>query len=177
MVCIANSMCRPTVLTSSQEPFNDDGTWRSDVFYNTLNSSYVSIALKAARAADPNAKLYINDYNIENSGAKATAMLNLVKQLIADGVPIDGVGFQSHFIVGSVPTSFQTVLEQFAALGLEVAITELDIRMTLPETDALLAQQAKDYESVVQACMDVEKCVGITIWDYTDKVRQQRLCG
>ncbi|RDX57112.1 endo-1,4-beta-xylanase C precursor [Lentinus brumalis] len=151
------------------EPFNDDGTWRSDVFYNTLNSSYVSIALKAARAADPNAKLYINDYNIENSGAKATAMLNLVKQLIADGVPIDGVGFQSHFIVGSVPTSFQTVLEQFAALGLEVAITELDIRMTLPETDTLLAQQAKDYESVVKACMNVEKCVGITIWDYTDK--------
>ncbi|RPD59549.1 endo-1,4-beta-xylanase C precursor [Lentinus tigrinus ALCF2SS1-6] len=151
------------------EPFNDDGTWRSDVFYNTLNTTYVSIALQAARAADPNAKLYINDYNIENSGAKATAMLNLVKQLIADGVPIDGVGFQCHFIVGSVPTSFQTVLEQFTALGLEVAITELDIRMTLPETDALLAQQAKDYQSVVQACMNVEKCVGITIWDYTDK--------
>ena len=141
------------------------------MFYNTLNTTYVSIALKAARAADPDAKLYINDYNIEYSGAKATAMLNLVKQLIADGVPIDGVGFQSHFIVGSVPTSIQTVLEQFTALGLEVAITELDIRMTLPATDALLAQQAKDYQSVVQACMNVEKCVGITIWDYTDKVR------
>ena len=162
------------------EPFNDDGTWRSDVFYNTLNTSYVSIALQAARAADPDAKLYINDYNIENSGAKATAMLNLVRQLIADGVPIDGVGFQSHFIVGSVPTSFQTVLEQFTALGLEVAITELDIRMTLPATDALLAQQSRDYQSVVQACMNVDKCVGITIWDYTDKVRlcrDRRGCG
>ena len=49
-------------------------------------------------------------------------------------------------------------------------MTELDIRMTLPETDALLAQQQKDYQSVVQACMNVEKCVGITIWDWTDKV-------
>ena len=96
-------------------------------------------------------------------------MLNLVKELLADGVPIDGVGFQCHFIVGEVPTSFQSVLEQFTALGIEVAITELDIRMTLPETDALLAQQQKDYQSVVQACMNVEKCVGITIWDWTDK--------
>ena len=97
-------------------------------------------------------------------------MLNLVKQLHADGVPIDGVGFQCHFIVGEVPGTFQETLEQFTALGIEVAITELDIRMTLPETDALLAQQQKDYQSVVQACMNVEKCVGITIWDWTDKV-------
>ena len=50
------------------EPFNDDGTWRSDVFYNTLGTQFVPIALQAARAADPNAKLYINDYNIEQSG-------------------------------------------------------------------------------------------------------------
>ena len=160
---------------SNLEPFNDDGTWRTDVFYNTLNTTYVSIALQAARAADPSTKLYINDYNIEQTGSKSTAMLNLVKQLIADGVPIDGVGFQSHFIVGSVPTSFQTVLEQFTVLGLEVAITALDIRMTLPATDALLAQQQKDYQSVVQACMKVAGCVGITIWDWTDKVSAPRL--
>ena len=50
------------------EAFNDDGTFRADVFYNTLGTSFVSIALQAARAADPNAKLYINDYNIEQSG-------------------------------------------------------------------------------------------------------------
>ena len=96
-------------------------------------------------------------------------MLNLVKQLIADGVPIDGVGFQCHFIVGEVPTSFQTVLEQFTALGLEVAITELDIRMTLPSSTTSLNQQKTDYTTVVKQCMAVEGCVGITIWDYTDK--------
>ena len=153
------------------EPFNDDGTWRTDVFYNTLGTSYVSIALQAARAADPGAKLYINDYNIEQTGAKATAMLNLVKQLLAAGVPLDGVGFQCHFIVGEVPGSFQTVLQQFTALGLEVAITELDIRMPTPASQANLAQQQKDYQTVVQACMNVEGCVGITVWDFTDKVR------
>ena len=113
----------------------------------------------------------INDYNIENTGAKATAMLNLVKSLLAQGAPLDGVGFQCHFIVGEVPTSFQSVLEQFTALGLEVAITELDIRMTLPSTAALLAQQKTDYQNVIAACNNVKGCIGATIWDYTDKVR------
>ncbi|KAI5120198.1 hypothetical protein M0805_006304 [Coniferiporia weirii] len=151
------------------EPFNDDGTWRSDVFYNTLGSSYVSIGLNSARPADPNAKLYINDYNIENTGAKATAMLDLVQSLKTAGVPIDGVGFQGHFIVGEVSTTMQTVMEQMTALGVEVAITELDIRMTLPSTDALLEQQQKDYETVISQCSAVPGCIGITVWDYTDK--------
>ena len=59
------------------EPFNDDGTWRSDIFYNTLNTSYVPIALRAARRADPKAKLYINDYNIEGTGSSALPIIPL----------------------------------------------------------------------------------------------------
>ncbi|KAG5634829.1 hypothetical protein H0H81_000567 [Sphagnurus paluster] len=152
-----------------REPFNDDGTWRSTVFYNTIGTSYIAIALKAARAADPAAKLYINDYNIDGTGAKSTAMVNLVKSLKASGAPIDGVGVQAHLIVGQVPSTFQANLAQFTALGVEVAITELDIRMTLPVTDALLAQQKKDYQTVIAACKAVAGCVGVTIWDYTDK--------
>ncbi|KAH8110176.1 endo-1,4-beta xylanase [Phellopilus nigrolimitatus] len=151
------------------EPFNDDGTWRSDVFYDTLNTTFVPTALNAAREADPAAKLYINDYNIEGEGAKATAMINLVQQLKDDDVPIDAIGLQGHFIVGEVPTTLQANMEAMTALGVEVAITELDIRMTLPSTDALLAQQATDYASVAAACNAVSGCVGITVWDYTDK--------
>lgn len=151
------------------EPLNDDGTFRSDVFFNTLGTSYIATALRAARAADPNAKLYINDFNIEGPGAKATAMLNLVKSLQQQGVPIDGVGFQSHLIVGEVPAGFQQNLQAFTALGIDVAITELDIRMTLPETAALLQQQKQDYTTVIEACLNVARCVGVTIWDWTDK--------
>jgi len=151
------------------EPFNDDGTWRSTVFYNTMGTSYVAVALKAARAADPSAKLYINDYNIEGTGAKSTAMVNLVKSLKASGVPIDGVGVQAHLIVGQVPSTLQANLQQFTALGVEVAITELDIRMTLPSTATLLAQQKKDYQTVITACKAVTGCIGVTIWDFTDK--------
>ena len=57
----------------------------------------------------------------------------------------------------------------FTALGVDVAITELDIRMTLPSTAALLAQQSTDYATAVNACLQTARCIGITIWDYTDK--------
>ncbi|KAF7797216.1 hypothetical protein EIP86_008408 [Pleurotus ostreatoroseus] len=152
-----------------REPLNDDGSFRSDVFFNTLGTSYIATALRAARAADPNAKLYINDFNIEGPGAKATAMMNLVRSLQQQGVPIDGIGVQSHLIVGEVPQGFQQNLQAFTNLGIDVAITELDIRMTLPETAALLQQQKQDYTTVIQACLNVPRCVGVTIWDWTDK--------
>ena len=112
----------------------------------------------------------INDYNIEGTSAKSTAMVNLVKSLKYQGVPIDGIGLQAHLIVGEVPSTLQANMKQFTALGIEVAITELDIRMTLPKTAALLKQQKQDYQTVVSACKAVPDCVGITIWDYTDRV-------
>ncbi|KAH7875668.1 endo-1,4-beta-xylanase C precursor [Lentinula edodes] len=144
------------------EPFNDDGTLASNVFFETIGPTYIDLALQAARAADPNAKLYINDFNIEGEGAKATAMENLVTDLKSRGIPIDGIGLESHFILGEIPTTLQAQMEAFTALGVEVAVTELDIRMTLPETDALLAQQQTDYQTVVSACTAVADCVGVS---------------
>ena len=61
-------------------------------------------------------------------------------------------------------------MEAFTALGVDVAITELDIRMTLPETAALLEQQKTDFYNVVDACLQVSACKGVTVWDWTDKV-------
>ncbi|KIK58011.1 glycoside hydrolase family 10 protein [Collybiopsis luxurians FD-317 M1] len=151
------------------EPFNDDGTFASNVFFDTIGEGYIELALQAASTADPNAKLYINDFNIEGEGAKATAMANLVSGLKERGVPIHGIGLESHFILGEVPTTLQAQMEAFTALGVEVAVTELDIRMTLPETDALLAQQQTDYQTVISACRAVADCVGVTVWEYTDK--------
>ena len=105
-------------------------------------------------------------------GAKSTAMKTLVGDLQRAHVPIDGVGIQSHLIVGEVPSTFQQNLEEFTALGIEVALTELDIRFeALPPTAEGVAQQKKDYETVVAACNAVERCVGVTVWDFTDKVR------
>jgi endo-1,4-beta-xylanase len=151
------------------EPFDDSGNLRTDVFYQAMGSGYIAEALRTARAADPNAKLYLNDYNIEGGGAKANAMYNLVSSLKQQGVPIDGVGFESHFILGQIPSDLQTNMARFAALGLDVAITELDIRMQTPSDSTKLAQQANDYKTVVNACLAISRCVGITTWGITDK--------
>ena len=136
----------------------------------TPNSTFVFYAPSSSIAVDYNSPK-INDYNIEGTGAKSTAMINLVKSLQAQGVPIDGVGMQAHLRVGNVPSTMQENIQRFTALGVEVAITELDIRMPLPVTDALLQQQKEDYQTVIAACKAVLGCVGVTVWDYTDRVR------
>lgn len=154
------------------EALNDDGTYRTDVFYNVLGTSYIPIAFKAAASADPAAKLYYNDYNIEYSGAKATAAQGIVKLIQNAGARIDGVGFQGHFIVGGTPSqsALTSVLNSFVALGVEVAYTEVDVRFSsLPATSAGYTQQANDYAAVVGACLAVPKCVGVTVWDFDDK--------
>ncbi|KAJ5272925.1 hypothetical protein N7478_008050 [Penicillium angulare] len=153
------------------EGLADDGTYRDNIFYQYIGEAYIPIAFATAAAADPNVKLYYNDYNIEYAGAKATSAQNIVKLIQSYGAKIDGVGLQGHFIVGSTPSqsSQASNMATFAALGVEVAITELDIRMTLPSTDALLAQQKTDYAGTVAACAQTKACVGVTIWDWTDK--------
>ncbi len=150
------------------EPFNEDGTYRQTLWYNGLGADYIAQALTAARAADPSAKLYINDYNVEGVNAKSTAMYNLVKSLKERGVPIDGVGLQAHLILGQVPSTMQRNIQRFADLGVDVAITELDIRMQLPSDSAKLTQQAADYKAVMSACLAVSRCVGVTVWGFTD---------
>lgn len=151
---------------------NGDGSFRDNIFYKTIGEAYLPIAFNAAAAADPDAKLYYNDYSIEFSGAKATAALAIVDLIQNAGAKIDGVGMQGHFIVGSTPsaTDLAGVLEQFTAKGVEVAYTELDVRhSSVPADDAAVQQQATDYTSVVNACLQVEGCVGVTVWDFYDK--------
>jgi endo-1,4-beta-xylanase len=101
----------------------EDGTWRSTVFYDTLNTTFVATALHAAREADPDTKLYVNDYNIEGINSKSTAYINLVSDLKAQNVPVDGIGLQAHLIVGSIPGDIQQNIERMATLGVEVPIT------------------------------------------------------
>ena len=62
----------------------------------------------------------------------------------------------------------KTNWENFASLGVDIAITELDIRMNTPSDATKLTQQAADYKKVVSACVGIPRCVGITVWDYTD---------
>ncbi|WSP79087.1 endo-1,4-beta-xylanase [Streptomyces sp. NBC_01235] len=142
------------------EAFADGSTQhRSSVFQNVLGNGFIEEAFRTARAADASAKLCYNDYNIENwSDAKTQGVYAMVKDFKSRGVPIDCVGFQSHFGSGGPPANFQTTLSNFAALGVDVQITELDIAQA-PSTA---------YANTVRACMNVARCTGITAWGIRD---------
>jgi endo-1,4-beta-xylanase len=150
------------------EPFNGDGSFVADPFYNAMGSGYIADALRTAHAADPNAKLYLNDYSIEGENAKSNAMYSLAQSLLAQGVPLNGIGFESHFILGQIPSDMQANLQRFANLGLDVAVTELDDRIQLPASSANLQQQATDYATVVKDCLAVSRCVGVSQWGVGD---------
>ncbi|MPY58886.1 endo-1,4-beta-xylanase [Streptomyces spongiae] len=151
------------------EAFNEDGSMRSSLWQDKLGTGYIANALRWAHAADPAAKLYINDYNIEADNAKSDGLYNLAKQLLTQGVPLHGIGFQSHFVVGGVPSSMKANLKRFSDLGLEVSVTELDIRIPLPASSAELAQQSTDYKTATENCLGVPRCAGVTVWGLTDK--------
>ena len=143
------------------EAFADGGSGqhRSSVFQNVLGNGFIEEAFRTARNTDPAAKLCYNDYNIENwTDAKTQGVYNMVKDFKSRGVPVDCVGFQSHFGAGGPPPSFQTTLSNFAALGVDVQITELDIAQA----------SAGAYTNTVQDCLNVARCTGITVWGIRD---------
>nr|WP_044388623.1 endo-1,4-beta-xylanase [Streptomyces cyaneogriseus] len=147
------------------EAFQDgsSGARRSSPFQDKLGNGFIEEAFRTARAADPAAKLCYNDYNTDGINAKSNAVYNMVKDFKARGVPIDCVGFQSHFNSASpVPSDYQANLQRFADLGVEVQITELDI-------EGSGTSQATSYGNVVKACLAVTRCTGITVWGITDK--------
>ncbi|KIO33351.1 glycoside hydrolase family 10 protein [Tulasnella calospora MUT 4182] len=150
------------------EPYNDDGTWRSTIWHDIIGPEFISTALTTAHAVDPFAKLYINDYNVEGVNAKSDAHYNLAKSLLKKHVPYHGFGIQGHLVVAQLPKDIPQNIARFAGLGLEVAITELDIRMDLPNNAKNATLQANDYKTVVNACVDNRACVGITVWETSD---------
>ncbi|MEV0638329.1 endo-1,4-beta-xylanase [Streptomyces sp. NPDC050619] len=147
------------------EAFQDgsSGARRSSPFQDKLGNGFIEEAFRTARAADPAAKLCYNDYNTDGVNAKSNAVYNMVKDFKARGVPIDCVGFQSHFNSASpVPGDYRANLQRFADLGVDVQITELDI-------EGSGTSQATSYTNVVNACLAVSRCTGITVWGVTDK--------
>ncbi|MFI5933180.1 endo-1,4-beta-xylanase [Actinoplanes sp. NPDC051494] len=145
------------------EAFADGGSGaRRDSNLQQTGNDWIEAAFRAARAADPAAKLCYNDYNTDGQNAKSNAVYAMVQDFKTRGVPIDCVGFQSHFNSASpVPSDYQANLQRFAALGVEVQITELDI-------EGSGTAQADSYTRVTQACLNVAQCAGITVWGIRD---------
>ncbi len=142
------------------EAFADGGSGgRRDSNLQRTGNDWIEAAFRAARAADPSAKLCYNDYNTDGVNAKSTGVYNMVRDFKSRGVPIDCVGFQSH-LGTSLPGDYQANLQRFADLGVDVQITELDV--------AQGGNQAGIYAGVTRACMAVSRCTGITVWGIRD---------
>jgi endo-1,4-beta-xylanase len=154
------------------EPMADDGTLAPSVWRRFIGPDYVEQALRAARAADPQAKLFINEFGVEGPGRKLEGLVRLVRDLLARGVPLDGIGLQTHtHILGFLDeATIAQTMRRFAAMGLEVQVTEMDVGTSLLAVDALdrLTRQAEAYGAAARACNAVAACTRFTTWGFTD---------
>ena len=142
-----------------------------------LGRNYALKAFQYAKAADPNALLFINDYNLEYNGAKLDSLINYVSELKSKGAQIDGIGTQMHISINTSKTGIDNMFQKLSATGLKIRISELDIRINpagtagFTPTSALLATQADMYKYVVESFLKyvpAPQRFGITIWGVND---------
>lgn len=167
------------VVNEVVEPGDPDGM-RASPWYKITGTEYIETAFRAAReAGGPDIKLYINDYGTENP-AKRDRLYELVKELLDKGVPIDGVGHQTHISIYGPPVS-QIIdsMKKFSELGLDNLVTELDMSIyawndrrdygpDIPED--LLWKQAERYRELFEAFKANKDIIGgVVFWGIADK--------
>lgn len=147
-------------------PAGVDGL-RQHIWYKALGERYIAAAFMAARQADPQAKLFINEFGIEANDARWQTFLQLVTKLKAQGVPIDGVGFQSHVYEADdeiSPSVLRSHIQELAKLGIVSRISEMDVY-----SDRGTTAQAAQYAEVFAACLVEPSCISWSTWGVTDR--------
>src|SRR3954467_5752638 len=153
----------------------------NDFWVAHLGTGILEDVFRWAHAADPHAVLCYNDYNIageDGSNAKADAVYAWVRQLLRQGVPIDGVGDQGHLDTQyGFPTRMTEDLQRYADLGLKVAITEADVRTfvnnatdQVPTDQLATLAQPYAFSQMLKACLAVPECISFTVWGVSDAV-------
>ena len=111
------------------EAIEDDGSYRKSPYYNIIGPEYIELAFQFAHEADPNVELYINDYSMAKPG-KREAYCKIIRNLKAKGLRIDAIGMQSHNGYNYPDyAEYEKSIEAFAAEGVKVMMTELDMNM------------------------------------------------
>jgi endo-1,4-beta-xylanase len=159
---------------------------RKSSWYKAVGPDVLNLAFKWAHQADPKALLFYNDYNIEqgaveNKGKHASSMI-LLKRLIAEGAPINGVGIQGHWHLDTNLADVEKAIEDYASLGLKVSITELDVTATGDNSGAMgvnqgtrtipaenYQKQAEVYKKLFEIFMRHEAVIDrVTFWGLSD---------
>jgi uncharacterized protein (TIGR03437 family) len=147
-----------------------DSIWYDQPGIGQSGTGYIEQAFRWAHAADPNALLFYNDYNIEGPGAKFNAVLAMVQDFVSRGVPINGVGFEMHIMTNGYPSpsGLAQNMQALAALGIQVHITEMDVRVPVASsgnaTAAELQQQAQVYQNIMTVCLEQPNCTAFQVW-------------
>jgi endo-1,4-beta-xylanase len=152
------------------EALTSRGRLRSTIFLDRLGRRYIAEAFQIAHAADPDARLYYNDFGADGLGRKADAVHALVRGLLDDGGPIHGVGLQMHIDAASPPAAADVAanVARLSALGLDVRISEMDVRVRrIRERDRLSVQRAV-YRDLLAACVERTGLAGVSFWGVTD---------
>lgn len=170
------------------ELFADNGSIRNNtntsitpadvvVWSNYMGKDFALKAFNYAKAADPTAILYINDYNLESQPAKLDSLIALVNELKSQGAKVDGIGTQMHIGLNTSFAGIDAAFIKMAATGLKVRISELDVRINptdKPDINTSKTQnayQAQMYDYVISSYLKhvpPAQQAGITIWGVTD---------
>jgi endo-1,4-beta-xylanase len=154
------------------EAIADDGKMRDTKWRGLLGADYIENAFKWAREADPEVKLFINDFGVETMCPKSDRYYTVIRDLLARGVPIDGIGFQMHLNLGAglSTTSLNQNLQRFAALGLDIHITEMDVSLDRTGvTSTTLERQAEMYREVLKVAFSFPEVKAVIFWGASDR--------
>ena len=155
------------------EAINDDGTFRDSIWSHGIGPDYLDLAFRWAHEANPQARLFYNDYGGEGLGQKSNAIYNMVAGMIKRGGPINGVGLEMHVSVDGYPQPQDVLanMKRLAALGLEVQITEMDVKIQDDprSMQVRLDSEAQIYRSMLSTCLAVEQCTAFVMWGFTDR--------
>jgi len=155
------------------EAVGSDGAFRESIWYKMIGKEYVDLAFRAARSADPTARLYYNDYGIEASDEHAEGIYELIRDLKQRDIPVDAVGLQMHVDMNESKRieRLPAAIGRLRTLGLEAAVTELDVRMNVQEhpTAEHLARQAAIYRQVLRFCLQTPRLEACVLWGFTDR--------
>ncbi len=161
------------------------GSLRKTYWYNMLGEKYIDIAFMAAHKADPNAVLFINDYNTERDTVKLNATIDLINRLKSRGVPVSGIGLQMHTRMDIPEEVIAHSLRKAAETGLKVHLSEVDIifnrhndkqgggeQLYHELTSEMAQEQGEKYMHIANLYRSIvpkDQQYGITLWGFNDR--------
>lgn len=150
-----------------------DGSLLDSIWLRKIGPEYLDLVFQWAHEADPNARLFFNEFSAEGLSSKSDGLYAIVSSMVQRGIPITGIGLQMHKSLGNPPNVQQVAknIKRFADLGLEVQITEMDVKTGdgKGSLSQKMDQQAKMYGDILHICLSFSNCKTFMLWGFTDR--------